>query len=110
LRSGEPGRGAAWAAAFGFQGRRSGADQAGPAGGVAGLVGLEGLAQDLGRDGGLADVDGLGGGEQGQRAGRGPGPELAERGPLRAAGKFVQVAAAELVEPGRVVAAGTAPA
>src|ERR1700722_3042004 len=47
---------AAFAVAFGLDGAAAGADQIGPAGGVAGLV-VQQLAQDLGQDRGLAEVD-----------------------------------------------------
>jgi hypothetical protein len=74
-----------------------------PAGGLAALVGLHILAQHLGQDLGLADRDGLGRGEQGHGPGRGQRAQPAELLALRAAGELVQVAAAELVELGRVV-------
>jgi hypothetical protein len=86
--------------AFGFDGAAAGADLVGPAGGIAalGLSVVQGLAQDLGQDRGLADVDVAGRGEQGHRAGRGQRAQLAELGPLDAAGQLVQVTPAELVE------------
>jgi hypothetical protein len=74
-----------------------------PAGGLAALVGLHILAQHLGQDLGLADLDGSGRGEQGHGPGRGQHAQPAELLALRAAGELVQVAAAELVELGRVV-------
>ena len=94
---------AAGTVALALHGAAVRADLMSPAGRLAALVGLDGLAQHLGQDRGLADVDGAGGGEQGHRAGRGQGAQLAELGPLRLTGQLVQVAAAEFVELGRVV-------
>jgi hypothetical protein len=90
--------------AFGLDGAAVGADLVGPAGGIAaGLGGFDRLAQDLGQDRSLADVDRAGCGEQGHRPGRGQGAQLAELGPLDAAGQLVQVAPAELGEFFRIV-------
>jgi hypothetical protein len=74
-----------------------------PAGGLAALVGLHILAQHLGQDLGLADLHGPGRGEQGHGPGHGQRAQPAEFLALRATGELVQVAAAELVELGRVV-------
>jgi len=76
----------------------------GPARGVTALGGLVILPQEAGQDGGLAVLDVPGRGQQGQRSGRGQGAKAAEFLALRRAGQFVQVAAAELGELGRVVA------
>jgi hypothetical protein len=73
------------------------------AGGLAAFVGLHILAQHLGQDLGLTDLDGSGRGEQSHGPGRGQRAQPAELLALRAAGELVQVAAAELVELGRVV-------
>jgi hypothetical protein len=89
--------------AFGLDGAAIRADEIGPARGVTARVGLGVLAQNLGQDLGLADVDLLGRGEQGHRAGRGQRAQPAELLALRAAGELVEVATAELVELGRVV-------
>jgi hypothetical protein len=89
--------------ALGLDRAALGADQVCPAGRVAAPVGLDILAQDLGQDRGLADLDVAGRGEQGHGPGGGQRADLAEFLALRGAGQLVQVTAAELVELGRVV-------
>jgi len=74
-----------------------------PADRFAALPGLDVLAQDLGQDRGLADVHGPGRGEQRHGPGGGQRADPAELLALRGAGQLIQVAAAELVELGRVV-------
>ena len=98
------GQPAAVAVAFGRHGPAFGTDEIGPARGVTALGGLVILPQEAGQDGGLAVLDVPGRGQQGQRPGRGQGAKAAEFLALRTAGQFVQVAAAELGELGRVVA------
>jgi len=68
-------------------------------------LGFGGLAEQPGQHRGLAVVEISGRGEQRQRSPRhGPGAELAERGPLRAAGQLAEIALPELVELSRVMA------
>jgi hypothetical protein len=89
--------------AFGLDGAALGADLVSPAGRLAARTGLDGLAQDLGQDRCLADVDGPGRGEQGHRPGGRHSAQPAEFLALSAARELVKVAAAELIELGRVV-------
>jgi len=79
------------------------AHQVGPAHRFAALVRLDVLAQHLGQDRGLADLDVAGRGEQGHGPGGRQRAQPAKFLALRSAGQLVQVAAAELVELGRVV-------
>jgi hypothetical protein len=71
-----------------------------------GLGGLGGLPEQLGQDGGLAVVDIPGRGQQRQGfiwPGRRERAQPAERGLLRGPGELIEVAPAELLEPGRIM-------